>query len=166
VLAKLNLKNPPDHMKAPILWLMGCLVLVGCKDAQVPPGESPTARPAEVSPPSTGQLYLAQRVAVATEESLYGLDAGTELKLIEERPASLLVQAEGLQFELDPRHTTRDRHLAETLLARAQAQKRIPPSAIAERWQIEDRRFLAEENLRRSAEEAHLRKSTNQPRAH
>jgi hypothetical protein len=152
-------------MKARILGLMACLVLLGCNEAKVSSDESLNANPAPTATPLGGQLYLAERVAIATEESLYGLDAGTELKLIEERPSSLLVEAEGMRFEIDARQTTRDRELAETLLARAQQGKPIGQSSIAERWQIEDRKFLAEENLRRSAaEEAHLRNAVDQPR--
>ena len=71
-----------------------------------------------------------------------------------------------MRFEIDARDTTRDRDLAETLLAREQPGEPTRQSAITEHWQIEDRKFLAEENIRRSAEEAHLRKPANQPRAH
>ena len=156
-LAKLNLKNPQGHMKARILFLL-CIILGGCNEPKVSSDERENPAPA----PSTGSLYLARRVAVATEESLYGLKAGMELKLIETRPAGFLVEA----FEIDARDTTRDRDLAETLLAREQPGEPTRQSAITEHWQIEDRKFLAEENIRRSAEEAHLRKPANQPRAH
>ena len=147
-------------MKARILWLIGCLVLVGCDEAQVSSGEPPTS-----TPTATAILYLAERVAVATDESLYGLKAGTELKLIEERPTGLLVEAEGMQFEIDPSQTTRNRDLARSLLARTTETKIMPQVTPVELWQIEDRKFLAEENLRRSAaEEAHLRSAVDQPR--
>ena len=147
-------------MKARILWLIGCLVLVGCDEAQVSSGEPPTS-----TPTATAILYLAERVAVATDESLYGLKAGTELKLIEERPTDLLVEAEGMQFEIDPSQTTRNRDLARLLLARTTEIKIMPQVTPVELWQIEDRKFLAEENLRRSAaEEAHLRNAVDQPR--
>jgi hypothetical protein len=150
-------------MKARILFLLGCLVLAGCNEPKVSSGESPNTIPAAT--PIPGPLYLAERVAVATEESLYGLKAGTELKLIEEGPASLLVEAEGMRFEIDRRQTTRDRELARTLLARTTETKTMPQVTTVERWQIEDRRFLAEENLRRlAAEEAHLRNAIDQPR--
>ena len=152
-------------MKARILWFLGCLVLVGCNEAQVSSGEPPTSTPTETAIPSAGQLYLAERVAVATDESLYGLKAGTELKLIEERPTGLLVEAEGMQFEIDPSQTTRNRDLARSLLARTTETKIMPQVTPVELWQIEDRKFLAEENLRRSAaEEAHLRSAVDQPR--
>jgi hypothetical protein len=153
-------------MKARILFLLGCLVFGGCNEPKVSPSESHNTTPAATPIPSPGPLYLAERVAVATEESLYGLKAGTELKLIEERPTSLLVEAEGMRFEIDPRQTTRDRELARTLLARTTETNTLPQVTTVERWQIEDRRFLAEENLRRlAAEEAHLRNAVDQPKA-
>ena len=83
-LAKLNLKNPQDPMKARILFLLGCLVLGGCNEPKVSSDER-QAIPAPTAPP-TGSALSGERVAVATEESLYGLKAGMELKLIEERP--------------------------------------------------------------------------------
>jgi hypothetical protein len=93
-------------MKARILFLMGSLVLAACKEPQVSSDE-PTAAPT----PSPAVVYLARRVAIATEESLYGLEAGTELNLIEERPASLLVEAEGMQFEIEPEIEAMDAQL-------------------------------------------------------
>jgi hypothetical protein len=138
-------------MKARILFLVGSFVLAACKEPQVSSAEPQIAAPS----PSPRALYLLRRVAIATEESLYGLEAGTELKLIEERPASLLVEAEGMQFEIDPRDVTNDREQA----------RAIRQSAVATRWQMEDRRFLAEENLRRlAADEAHLRNAVDQPK--
>jgi len=152
-------------MKARILWFLGCLVLVGCNEAQVSSADPPTTTPTATAIPPAGQLYLAERVVVATEESLYGLKAGTELKLIEKRSTGLLVEAEGMQFEIDPSLTTGDRNLARTLLARTTETKTMPQVTPLELWQIEDRKFLAEENLRRSAaEEAYLRSAVDQPR--
>jgi hypothetical protein len=149
-------------MKARILFLMGCFVLVGCKEPNVSSDAPPTATPPTSSP---AVVFLARRVAIATEESLYGLEAGTELKLIEERPAGLLVEAEGMQFEIDPRDVTNDREQAERLLADAKKGKAIRQSAVATRWQIEDQRFLAEENIRRlAADETHLRNLVDQPK--
>ena len=115
-------------MKARILWLIGCLVLVGCDEAQVSSGEPPSSTPTATAIPSAGQLYLAERVAVATDESLYGLKAGTELKLIEERPTGLLVEAEGMQFEIDPSQTTRNRDSHDHFLP-AQPKQRLCPSS-------------------------------------
>jgi hypothetical protein len=152
-------------MKARILGLMGCLVLVGCNEEQVSSDGSSTIVPATTAITSMGPLFLVERVAIATEESLYGLKPGTELKLIEERPTGLLVEAEGMQFEIDPRRTTRDRDLARALLASTNETKAMPPISTLERWQIEDRRFLAEEDIRRSAaEEARLRNAVDQRR--
>jgi hypothetical protein len=152
-------------MKVRILFLLGGLVLVGCDEPKISSDETPNITPAATPRSSARSLYLTERVAVATDESLYGLETGTELKLIEERPTSLLVEAEGMQFEVDPRQTTHDRDLAGRLLAQATDKKNRPRVTIIERWQIEDRRFLAEENFRRSAaEEAHLRNAVNRPR--
>ena len=152
-------------MKARILGLMACLVLLGCNEAKVSSDEALNAKPAPTATPSAGPLYLAQRVAIASEESLYGLNVGTELKLIEERPSGLLVEAEGMRFEIDARQTTRDRELAETLLVRAKNREASGQLPTVERWRIEDQRFLTEEDLRRSAaEEAHLRNAVDQPR--
>jgi hypothetical protein len=148
-------------MKARILFLVGSLVLAACKEPQVSFDEPQIATPT----PSPAVVYLARRVAIATEESLYGLEAGTELKLVEERPASLLVEAEGMQFEIDPREVTNDREQAERVLAQTKTARATRQSAVATRWQIEDQRFLAEENLRRlAAEEAHLRTAVDQPK--
>jgi hypothetical protein len=152
-------------MKVRILFLMAGLVFAGCEEPKVSSDEAPTATLATTALPWSGPLYLARRVAIATEESLYGLKPGTELKLIEERHDNLLVEAEGMQFEIDPRHTTRDRDLAETLLARAKEGTPTRQITMVERWQIEDRRFLIEEDIRRSAaEEAYLRNVVDQPK--
>ena len=68
-------------MKARILLVVGSLVLGACKE---PPVSS--QRPARTTPSSVSRpVYLLRRVAVATTDSLYGLDAGTRLKVIEER---------------------------------------------------------------------------------
>ncbi len=151
-------------MKAGVLGLMACLVLLGCNEARVSSDESLNAIPAPTAPPLEGPLYLTERVAIVTEESLYGLEAGTELKLIEERPTGLLVVAGGMQFEIDPRQTTHDREVG-TLLARATEREASGQITTVKRWQAEDRKFLAEEDLRRSAaEEAHLRNGVDQPR--
>ena len=148
-------------MKARILCLMGCFVLASCNEPKVSSEESPTATPA----PSPGRAYLARRVAISTEESLYGLEAGTELKVIEQRSLNLLVEAEGMQFEIDSRNVTNDREQAERLLAQTKTGRATRQSAVANQWQIEDQRFLAEENTRRSAaEEAHLRTAVDQPK--
>ena len=69
-------------MKVRILILVTGLVLVACKEQQVAP-PAPQIEAPSASPPTR---YLLRRVAVATDESLYGLDAGTALQLVEERP--------------------------------------------------------------------------------
>jgi hypothetical protein len=151
-------------MKAGVLGLMAGLVLLGCNEARVSSDESLNAIPALTAQPLAGPLYLTERVAIVTEESLYGLKAGTELKLIEERPTGLLVVAEGMQFEIEPHQTTHHREVG-TLLARAKEREASGQITTVERWQAEDRKFLAEENLRQSAaEEAHLRNAVDHPR--
>jgi hypothetical protein len=149
-------------MKARILGLMACLVLLGCKNAKVSSDESLNPNPKPTAAPLAGPLYLTERVAIATEESLYGLDAGTELKLIEERPSSLLVEAEGMRFEIDARQTTCDRELAETILAHPKESEASGQVPTVERWRIEDRRFLSEDLRRSAAEEVHLRNAVDQ----
>ena len=151
-------------MKARILILTTSLVLVACNERPV----APPAPQIEAPSPSPSTRYLLRRVAVATEESLYGLDAGTELKLIEERPGRLLVQAEGMQFEIDPRDATDAPREAENALIRAKESKMVRGIAPAAQWQTEDRKFLAAENLRRSTAEqiSHLRASIDSARAH
>ncbi len=155
-------------MKARILFLVGSLVLAACKEPQVSsdrPQISSDGPQIATPTPSPAVVYLARRVAIATEESLYGLEAGTELKLVEERPASLLVEAEGMQFEIDPRDVTNDREQAERLLAQTKTARTTRQSAVAARWQMEDQKFLDEENARRlAAEEAHLRTDVDQPK--
>jgi hypothetical protein len=150
-------------MKVRILILASSLVLVACKEQQV----APPAPQIEAPSPLPSTRYLLRRVAVATEESLYGLDAGTELQLIEERPGRLLVQAQGMQFEIDPRDTTDDPSAAERVL-RPKEGKAVRRGAIAAQWQTEDREFLAAENIRRSTAEqiSHLRASIDSATAH
>jgi hypothetical protein len=151
-------------MKVRILILASSLVLVACKEQQV----APPAPQIEAPSPLPSTRYLLRRVAVATEESLSGLDAGTELQLIEERPGRLLVQAQGMQFEIDPRDTTDNPSGAKRVLLRAKEGKAVRRVAIAGQWQTEDREFLAAENIRRSTAEqiSHLRASIDSARAH
>ena len=151
-------------MKVRILILASSLVLVACKEQNV----APPAPQIEAPSPSPSTRYLLRRIAVATEESLYGLDAGTALQLVEERPGSLLVQAQGMQFEIDPRDTTDDPSEAESALMRSTEGKAVRRVAIPAQWQTEDRKFLAAENLRRSTatQISHLRASIDSARAH
>ena len=151
-------------MKVRILVLMGSLALVACEERRgVPP-----APQIEAPSPSPPMRYLLRRVAVSTDESLYGLEAGTALQLMEKRPGRLLVQAEGVQFEIDPRDTTDDPSEAQNVLMRSKESKAVRGVALAAQWQAEDRKFLAAENLRRSTAEqiSHLRASIDSARAH
>jgi len=129
-------------MKARILLLVGSVILGACKEPQassqkvVIASPSPTPRPA----------YLLRRLAVATEESLYGLEAGSEIKVIDEHAGRLLVETHGVRFEINRGDATSDPGQAEMLRARTQEQKA--------NWQLtrlrnEDQRFLAEDNIRR-----------------
>jgi hypothetical protein len=143
-------------MKARILLVVGSLVLGACKE---PPALS--EQPAITTPsPVPRPVYLLRRVAVATEDSLYGLDAGTQLKVIEERPGRLLVETQGVQFEIDQRDTTNDPDKAKVLLARAEEEKPARQVAMATQLRIEDQKFLAEDIRSRgstSMQVAHLR---------
>ena len=151
-------------MKARILLVVGSLVLGACKDSPVL-----TQRPATTPSPVPRPVYLLRRVAVATTDSLYGLDAGTRLKVIEERPGRLLVETQGVQFEIDQRDATNDSDKASMLLARAEEEKTVRQVAMATRLRIEDQKFLAEENIRRrssaSMQVAHLRRAVDSARA-
>lgn len=152
-------------MKARILLVVGSLVLGACKE---PPVSS--QRPASTTPSSVSRpVYLLRRVAVATTDSLYGLDAGTRLKVIEERPGRLLVETQGVQFEIDQRDATNDSDKANMLLARAEEEKTVRQLAMATRLRIEDQKFLAEENIRRRSaagmQVAHLRRAVDSARA-
>ena len=152
-------------MKARILLVVGSLVLGACKE---PPVLS--QRPASTTPSSVSRpVYLLRRVAVATTDSLYGLDAGTRLKVIEERPGRLLVETQGVQFEIDQRDATNDSDKANMLLARAEEEKTVRQVAMATRLRIEDQKFLAEENIRRRSaagmQVAHLRRAVDSARA-
>ena len=96
-----------------------------------------------------GTAYLLRRVAVATEDSLYGLAPGTELKVIEERRGQLLVQTDGLQFLINQRDTTNDLDKRRKILTREEELDSIRRIAMTNRAQTEDQKFLSEENARR-----------------
>jgi hypothetical protein len=149
-------------MQARILLLAGMLIVSGCSKPQVSPQESAAATPApapRLAP--DGTVYLLRRVAVATENSLYGLAEGSELKVIEERSGKLLVETQGLRFEIDQEYATSDLDQRETVLARAAEREAAYQAAMARRTQTEDKKFLAEENLQRrnvaDAKITHLR---------
>lgn len=136
-------------MKARILFLLGTVLAAACQEPQVSSDAPQIATPS----PLPRALYLLRRVAVATDDSLYGLETGTELKLIEERSDGLVVEAQGMQFEIDPRDATNDPDQAERLLARAEEAKAVRRVATVTQWQIEDQRFLAAEVQRSTAEQ-------------
>ena len=131
-------------MKARILFLVGSLVLGACKEPTVSSEQPAIATPS----PAPRVVYLLRRVAVATEDSLYGLDPGSELKLLDERSGRLLVETKGVQFEISQHDATHDPDQAKMLLARAEEEKAIRRVAMTTRLQIEDQKFLAEENIR------------------
>jgi hypothetical protein len=131
-------------MKARILFVVGSLILGACKEPTVSSEQPAIATPA----PTPRVVYLLRRVAVATEDSLYGLDPGSELKLIDEHSGQLLVEAKGVQFEISQHDATDDPDQAKVLLARAEEEKAIRQVATTARLQIEDQKFLAEENIR------------------
>jgi hypothetical protein len=152
-------------MKARILLIVGSLVLEACKEPPVVSSEQPViATPS----PAPRLVYLLRRVAVTTEESLYGLDAGTQLKVIAERPGELLVETQGVQFEINPSDATSDPDKAKMLLARAEEEKAVRQVAMAARLRNEDQKFLAEESIRRRSpagmQIAHLRSAIDSAR--
>jgi hypothetical protein len=137
-------------MHARILLLAGMLTVCGCSKPQISPQDSAQATPApapRLAP--QGTVYLLRRVAIATENSLYGLAEGSEVKVIEERSGKLLVEAQGLRFEIDQEYATSDLDQRETVLARAAEREAAYQAAMARRTQTEDKKFLAEENLER-----------------
>lgn len=137
-------------MQARILLLAGMLIVCGCSKPQISPQDSAQATPAPAPRLAPyGTVYLLRRVAVATENSLYGLAEGSEVKVIEERSGKLLVEAQGLRFEIDQEYATSDLDQRETVLARAAEREAAYQAAMARRTQTEDKKFLAEENLER-----------------
>jgi hypothetical protein len=129
-------------MKARILLLVGSVILGACKEPQASSQKVVIASPS----PTSRSNYLLRRLAVATEESLYGLEAGSEIKVIDEHAGRLLVETHGVRFEINRGDATSDPGQAEMLRARTQEQKA--------NWQLtrlrnEDQRFLAEDNIRR-----------------
>ena len=91
-------------------------------------------------------VYLLRRVAVTTQDSLWGFDEGAEATIVEERSGKLLVQVQGMQFELSRQDVTTDPHLRDTLVAQAAERREAQRMAML---QAEDQRFLAEEDARR-----------------
>jgi len=149
-------------MQARVLLLTGMLIVCGCGKPQVSAQDSAAATPApapRLAP--EGTVYLLRRVAVATENSIYGLAEGSEVKVIESRSGKLLVETQGLQFEIDQEYATSDLNQRDTVLTRAAEKEAAYQAAMARRTQSEDKKFLAEENLQRrkvaAAKIAHLR---------
>ena len=139
---------PP--MQARILLLAGMLIVCGCGKPQVSSQDSPAATPVpapRLAP--EGTVYLLRRVAVATENSLFGLAEGSEVKVIELRSGKLLVETQGLQFEIDQQYATNDLNQRDTTLTRAAEKEAAYQAALERRTQTEDKKFLAEENLQR-----------------
>ena len=135
-------------MKARVLLLASILALCACNKPQV--SAQGTATPTSTPRMAThGTAYLLRRVAVATEDSLYGLAPGTELKVIEERRGQLLVQTDGLQFVINQRDTTNDLEKRRKILTREEELDSIRRIAMTNRAQTEDQKFLSEENARR-----------------
>ena len=138
----------PDATR--ILLLAGILVASGCGKPQVPLQESAVATP--IPKPRLareGTVYLLRRVAATTENSPYGFAEGSEVNVIEERSGKLLVETQGLRFEIDQEFATCDLDQRDTVLARAAEREAAYQAAMARRMQAEDKMFLAEENLQR-----------------
>ena len=133
-------------MKARVLLLASILALCACNKPQV--SAQGTATPTS-TPRMATHAYLLRRVAVATEDSLYGLAPGTELKVIEELRGQLLVQTDGLQFVINQRDTTNDLDKRRRILTREEELDSIRRIAMTNRAQTEDQKFLSEENARR-----------------
>ena len=135
-------------MKARVLLLASILAFWACNKPQV--SAQKTAAPTPTPRMANHETaYLLRRVAVATEDSLYGLTPGTELKVIEERRGQLLVQTDELQFIINQHDTTSDLDERRKILAREEELDSIRRIAMTTRAQTEDRKFLSEENARR-----------------
>jgi Fe2+ transport system protein FeoA len=94
-----------------------------------------------------GIVYLLRRVAAATEDRLQGFPEGSEVKVIEERPKKLLVEIQGMQFEINREDATSDLDRRDHVLASGEEER---TARLASRTAgTEDRKFLDEENARR-----------------
>jgi hypothetical protein len=120
----------------------------------------------KLSREAAGTVYLLRRVAVTTEDSLWGFDEGSEATIVEERSGKLLVQIQGMQFELSRQDVTTDPNLRDSLVAQAAERRQAQTMAML---QAEDQRFLAEEDTRRrsvtEAKIAQLRSAIDSARA-
>jgi hypothetical protein len=142
-------------MRARILLLAVAVAFCACRKPQVSAEQSSIdSRASNLHPALEGTVYLLRRIAVATEESLQGFDEGSSALIIEDRSGKLLVQVEGMQFEVNREDVTSDAEQGKALLARA-AEREAAHVAATQR--AEDRRFLAEEDAqRRSFAEAKI----------
>jgi len=132
-----------------LLVLVGALNFCGCSKPRVPPQEVAIQTPApttSLAPERT--VYLLRRVAAATEDSLHGFAEGSEVKVIEKRSEKLLVETQGMQFEINRQDATNDLDQRDRVLARASEREAARLVAMA-MPKTEDRKFLAEENARR-----------------
>ena len=138
-------------MRAWILLVVCALSLCACSKPRVPPQEA-TSRPpdaaARLAP--EGIVYLLRRVVAATEERLQGFPAGSEARLIEQRSEKLLVEIEGMQFEIDRENATDNVDQRDRTLAR-DAEQHSARLVTITAPQAADRKFLKEENARRRA---------------
>jgi hypothetical protein len=87
-------------------------------------------------------------VVAATEERLQGFPAGSEARLIEQRSEKLLVEIQGMQFEIDRENATDNVDQRDRTLAR-DAERHAARLVTITASQAADRKFLKEENARR-----------------
>lgn len=135
-------------MRAWILVAVCTLSLCTCSKPRIPPQEATTRRSdtaARLAP--EGIVYLARRVVASTEERLQGFPAGSEARVIEQRSEKLLVEIQGMRFEIDRENATNDLDQRDRALARDAERDTARLVTIAS--QAEDRKFLKEENDRR-----------------
>jgi DNA-binding transcriptional regulator YiaG len=157
-------------MQTRILLVAGVLSFCGCNKPQVSPQEFAVETSAHTPGRAPeGTVYLLRRVAVATDDTLRGFAEGSEAKVIEERSEKLLVEIEGMQFEISREEATNDLDQRDAALARASEREAVRLAALAIREaEEEDRKFLAEENARRRSfaetKIAHLRSAIESAR--
>jgi hypothetical protein len=134
-------------MRARFLLLALVLGFCSCNKPEGSREQSSVDSPGrKLSREAAGTVYLLRRLAVSTEDSLWGFDEGSEAIIVEERSGKLLVQVQGMQFELSRQDVTTDPNLRDTLVAQAAERREAQRMAML---QAEDQRFLAEEDARR-----------------
>jgi hypothetical protein len=135
-------------MRAWILLAAGALNLLSCSESRISPQEATTqAQAPPVRSAPEGIVYLLRRVAAATEDRLQGFPAGTQARVIEDRSGKLLVEIEGMQFEISRQEATDDLDQRDRVLARSTERQTV--RLIRATSLVEDREFLLEENARR-----------------